>query len=199
MLRLLPVLLCALLITACAAPEAPEAPDAPEPVAEAAPEAPAEPEAPAGLFLGLSGDGIQVIDGNTGSARMIAFETGREQVQTVVTNLLGEPSTSGVNEECGAGPLGYTNWPNGFTLHFAEHSFVGWAYGANADDANLTNMAGIGIGSTLADIEEVMTVNIEDTTIGPLADVGGMYSVLTGTDATAEITDMWAGVGCVFF
>lgn len=204
---LLPVGLTLLLTTAaCTRPPAPadpngtdSAPGAVDPV-DPAPEdpVPADQVEDTERRLALSGDGLQLVGDQTGATVTLVFGMDMAVVEDTLTPILGAPLESGLNEECGSGPQMITLWPNGMALHAADGDFIGWGARPDTESANLTTMAGIGIGSTLAELEATYTIEVFDSSIGTEFFAGEMGGLLTADTPDAEITHLWAGTTCIF-
>jgi hypothetical protein len=90
-----------------------------------------------------------------------------------VVAVLGEPTDTGVSPECPFGPAEYATFPQ-IGLAFAEDVFVGWSGGA---DPSLRTVEGIGVGSTRAELEAIVTVIID-------------------TESTIE--GIWGGLVCIY-
>ncbi|NMF85626.1 hypothetical protein [Nodosilinea sp. P-1105] len=149
-------------------------------------------------LLALSGDGLQLVGDQTGAAVPLPFGADIDFVDDTLTQLLGDPVESGLNEECGSGPQIITQWPNGMVIYEAEGEFIGWGVRPATDSANLTTMAGIGIGSTLADLEAAYTVEVFESTLGIEFAAGALAGLLTADAPDGTITDLWAGTTCIF-
>jgi hypothetical protein len=149
--------------------------------------------------LALTGDGLQfVVDDATGSTRSFSFGSEMLPVQESVTQIYGPPQASTLNAECPGGPLTITTWANGLAITTAEEEFVGWSVRPNTDSASLTTMAGIGIGSTLNELEDAYSVEIFESSLGVEFYAGQLVGLLTSTEPDAVITDLWAGEVCIF-
>jgi hypothetical protein len=188
--RLLPVLALALALSGCDR----SAPTAPPPPATAAP-------APMPIRLALSGDGLIAVMADTGATQPLPFL--RPKGQTLVTMTRAELTRGkeSVNRECGAGPLTFVEWPDGLSLMFQDDRFVGWT----ADErgaGSLTFMNGVGIGSSRAELVAAFPgTKVEETTLGvefTLPGDGRTGGLLNGRDQAAKVTDLWAGVTCMF-
>lgn len=178
------IALAMLALTGCAA-ESPNSTSAPEiGIAERADPA-----------LAVEGEGLRLFDPASGAARSIGFGMRRDDLLAALA-FRGPPGL-GTNAECGAGPLGYASWPDGLTLYFQEDSFAGWSLDGRADGA-LTTAAGIGPGTTRAALEAAYAITIEETSLGIEFVAGGFAGLLDGASPNARITDMWAGMNCVF-
>lgn len=148
-------------------------------------------------LIALSGEGLQLVGDQTGSTDTLAFGTEMAVVENAVTELVGEPTESGENTECGSGPQMITQWPNGLVLHAADGEFIGWS--ARPDtDANLTTIAGVGIGSTRGELETAYTVEVMETSLGTEFSTGDLFGVLSSAEPDATIENMWAGTTCIF-
>jgi len=168
----------------------PATPTPAPPPADAA--APVERETPA---LAVDGEGLRLFDRVTGSASPLPFGTPRTRALAALA-FLGAPDT-GTNGECGAGPLQYANWPDGLGLFFQDDTLAGWTLGTRGK-GGVATAAGIGPGSTRAALEDAYVAKVEQTTLGTEFTTGGVSGLLDGKGQAAKITDMWAGVSCVF-
>lgn len=191
-----------LLLTACgpatdaAAPapvETPAEPPAPAATPAAAPSTAAATPAEIidRLALSVDGEGLRFVYPN-GRTVPLAFGAPQAQAITATTAALGAPKESGTNADCPSGAVQFARWANGFTLHFREDALVGWV-GA----PGVTNMAGIGIGSTRSALADVLDAQVEQTSLGTQFSAGGLTGVLASDAPDAKITAMWAGEGCV--
>lgn len=160
------------------------------------------------LKLALASNALQLVDAVTGSTREITFGMPFEQLEVIVSLILeGEPTSVGVNTECGAGPLKIVTWPNGLTLVFkekkkgnAEWLFAGWFAGKPTGKGDkLITMAGVGVGSTLEELENTYVTTVTKTTLGQEFSIkSGFYGLLSGTGKKATIDVMWSGASCNF-
>ncbi|MGF1520351.1 MAG: hypothetical protein ACFCVB_21470 [Nodosilinea sp.] len=147
--------------------------------------------------LALSGEGLQLVGDQTGSTTALEFGTDMDFVEGVVTNILGTPLESGMNEECGAGPQMITQWPGGLVLHAADGEFIGWS-ARPYTDATLTTMAGVGIGSTRGELEAAYTVEVFESSLGTEFSTGDLSGILTADAPDALVENLWAGTTCIF-
>ena len=148
--------------------------------------------------LALSTDGITTINKQTGSTKNFTFDSDVEITKTVVTNILGEPKETVENSECPAGKLTMTTWPNGFTINVAENKFVGWGIRPQTDDAKLTTMSGIGVGSTVKELKESYDVQFFESSLGVEFNSGQMSGLVSKNADDGVITNLWAGTNCIF-
>lgn len=157
--------------------------------------------------MSLDGEGLRLVDPDSGATRPLAFGVPLEQL-TLVTEKLKGPAEKGRAEECGAGPLAYLRWSDGLTLYALDGLFAGWALdetegaAAKAKDGKpapkLTTISGIGIGSTRTQLLDVYDAKIEQTTLGTEFNAAGLSGILDGTGGKARVTNLWSGVNCVF-
>lgn len=180
--------------TTPATPNAATASASPAPIATASPNPNAPPAAQAPA-LAIDGEGLRLVDPASGRARPIAFGTPRSDVLSALARR-GPPQT-GTNAECGAGPLAYARFGDGLTLQFQDDRFAGWSVD-RAGTGRISTMSGIGPGSTRADLEGAYAVRFPDSTLGTEFAAGDMGGLLDGPARTARITDLWAGVTCLF-
>jgi hypothetical protein len=192
MLKYLPLLALA----ACSAAPANDTAPAPAPSATPvaattpSPTPSATPETPQ-LALSVDGEGLRFVYPN-GRTVPLAFGTSQAQAITATTAALGDPKARGTNADCPNGPVDFARWESGFTLHFRDAALVGWT-GA----PGVTNMAGIGVGSTRRDLTDVLDARIKQTSLGTQFTAGGLTGILASDAANAKIEAMWAGEGCV--
>jgi hypothetical protein len=148
------------------------------------------------LVVALSGDGLQLVDGESGKTYPIAFGTAQQQTLDSIAKARGAATETGDNGECGAGPIFYAIAPGQLTLVFQEQKFAGWSIGSTGD-AKLTTISGIGIGSKRSALEAAYQATVEESTIGTEFLAGGISGLFDGKGPDAKITDIWAGVTCI--
>ncbi|MEM7064728.1 MAG: hypothetical protein AAF572_16415 [Cyanobacteria bacterium P01_B01_bin.77] len=161
---------------------------------------PASPEEQAEIVLALSGDGVLVVDSQSGKSQNIPFETtDLATSQTAISAALGEPTETGKNAECGAGPMSFVTWSNGFQISAMQDQFVGWSVRENTAGDSLTTIDGVGIGSTLTDLEENYDVGVIESSLGVEFNASNsLFGLLSANESDGVITNMWAGVVCNF-
>ena len=150
--------------------------------------------------MSLDGEGLRLVDPDSGATRPLAFGVPLDQLKLVTEKLKG-PAEAGRAEECGAGPLAYLSWKDGLTLYALDGLFAGWALDAADSPAakgkdgkpvpKLTTISGIGIGSTRAQLLDVYDAKIEQTTLGTEFNAAGLSGILDGTGAKAKVTNLW--------
>jgi len=168
--------------------------------AAAAPSAPAEVAAPAATAQTRSGlvieaEGLRIFDA-AGAARALPFETPQATVIAAVTAATGGmvPDES-TNEECGAGPTQFAQYPDGIQLLFQDEKFAGWFL----REPGLTTVDGIGIGSTRATLNAAGTVTmVPDSKLGIEFSVGELGGFLTADGAAGAVESLYAGLTCFF-
>ena len=157
--------------------------------------------------LSLTSNALQLINSHTGSSTEINFgKPLDEMVETINKVLQSKVSSIGINSECGAGPLKMAVWKNGLNLIFKEQKsknewqFVGWYLGkASGNLQTLKTMAGIGIGSTLQQMQSAYVIKLTKTSLGnEFSTSSGLYGIFDGPGKDAKITDMWSGLTCIF-
>ena len=148
--------------------------------------------------LTLGADGLRLVNPETGSARPLAFGTAGETVRGALESMRG-PAERSANDECGAGPLTFAGWPDGLSLAFQDSVFVGWSVDGRSEGADVfTTGTGLGIGSPRALLDSAYAVDIQETTLGTEFRSGGLSGLLSGADADARVTTLWAGTSCSF-
>ncbi|MBK5208185.1 MAG: hypothetical protein JJE44_01610 [Flavobacteriaceae bacterium] len=164
--------------------------------------------------LVLTTDALQLVDQITGSSNELPFGMPQNQLIEIINNTFQSKAVSfGINTECGAGPLKMVKWNNGLTLVFQENNtkstepktdwlFEGWYVDGGIDiegAQKLTTMAGIGIGSTLAEMHSAYEIEVKETSLGQeFSTASGLYGILDGAGKNAKIIYLWSGVSCNF-
>ncbi len=201
-LRLLFVLV--LIVAGCGSSPEPDATAAPVPPPVAPPPRPLVTADPADAAttrpadaIALDGEGLRFVSA-TGSTSLLAFGTPAGDAVDAVARLRGEPAERSTNAECPPGPLDAIRWDDGLTLYAREGQFAGWAVRGEPPSRTLATMTGVGIGSARADLEAGHVADARETTLGTEFTAGGLSGLLTGPDADATVTALWAGTSCVF-
>jgi hypothetical protein len=156
--------------------------------------------------VALSSNSIQIITKSNGSTTELAFQTPFKQTVEIMERILEAKPRVAINSECGAGVLKMATWDNGLTLVFQEDKsdgwlFVGWAANQAKNPAlPLSTMAGIGIGSTRKETENVYVITVAKTTLGYefALKSNDLFGIFDGADENASITNLWSGVSCNF-
>ncbi|MEP6260606.1 MAG: hypothetical protein ABJ092_03430 [Gillisia sp.] len=157
-------------------------------------------------FIGITSNALQLINAETGSTTELPVGMNMDELLEIIENILKtEIPEAQVNSECGAGPLTIVALNNGLNLMFQEAKsdisgnmeFVGWSLREGAHlSRKITTMAGIGIGSTRTELEDVYVVEISKTSLGNEFSISGeMFGILNAED---KIEFMWSGVSCNF-
>ena len=151
-----------------------------------------------GMAIALSGEGVLVVDQQSGTTRTIPFETDVETSQTAISTSLGQPTERTENSECGAGPMSFVTWSNGFTINVMQDRFVGWTVDEKTE--NLTTVSGVGVGSTLADLEANYDIAVIENSLGiEFFDVSNsLFGLLDANGPDGIITHLWSGMACNF-
>jgi hypothetical protein len=155
--------------------------------------------------LALSPNALQMVNQTTGSTTEISFGTSFKQTVKSITSILNSSPKVNINSECGAGPLKFATWDNGLTLLFKQTKedwfFVGWAANkTNHPHKGLTNMAGVGIGSTRKEMESATQIKVMKSTLGYEFSTKSedLFGIFDGPSQNAKITNLWSGVSCNF-
>lgn len=149
------------------------------------------------VHLALSGEGL-TFAADSGSTRHVEFGVPAATAIEAASRVIGTAPEIGHNGECGAGPLDMATWPNGLTLVSQDGRFVGWSIDPAGSGRALSTLAGVGLGSTRAELESAYTAEVSETTLGTEFLAGGLSGVLEGTGTAALITALWAGTNCIF-
>lgn len=148
-----------------------------------------------GVAVNLAPDELTLVLPN-GSSRHVAFGTDKAAAIQMISAALGSPVEQSVNEECGAGPLGYAAFRDGLSLYFEGDKFAGWDLDGR-ENGKFTTGNGIGIGTTRKELEAAADVSVEETTIGHEFAMGNMSGLLSTPAPDGKVTNLWAGVTCI--
>ncbi len=72
-------------------------------------------------------------DGLAAGPEAFYFAAGKSEVESAIARVLGEATGRSSNAECGAGPIDFTEFPGGLTVHFQQGRMVGWNWRAPQD------------------------------------------------------------------
>lgn len=149
---------------------------------------------PPATTLALEGEGLRIFVSPSGSARPLAFGTGKAETLATLQKVLGsEPVDEGGNNECGATRV---RWPDGLATWFVDDAFVGWSVGP--EGAGVSTVDGLAIGSTRAALESGgSVVQIDSTTLGTEFTAGSVAGLLDSDDDDARVIHLWAGQTCI--
>jgi hypothetical protein len=129
------------------------------------------------------------------------FAAGQKEVETALAKILGPVLRTGTNNECGAGPVTFTDFPGGLTAHFQEGRLVGWnwhlAQDGDTPATGTVKLAGdvqVSSGRAVAEAAPGFAP-VEDSTLGEEFALGGTI----GGFITADKVEMlYAGTQCFF-
>lgn len=152
-------------------------------------------EASAAASLVVMVDGVRLDD----DSNNVAFGTPRAAAVETMTGLLDEPSETGDNNECGAGPMQFVHYGN-FTLNFQDDRLVGWSVFDGEEPAGLpiATPAGLTIGSSRAEVDAAPQAVFEETSIGLEFTADGVDGVVDQDGPDGVVTNLWAGTNCIF-
>ncbi len=128
------------------------------------------------------------------------FAAGQAEVEAALARALGAPLRSGTNEECGAGPVAFTDFAGGLTAHFQEQRLVGWNWRL-AQDGDLpgkgtVRLAGdVQLGSPRSVVTAAPGFAQIDGTLGEEFALGERIGGFIAGDAVSMI---YAGTQCFF-
>ena len=160
------------------------------------PDATSAPVATSDVVLAVEGEGLRLFNRASSAASAIAFGSPAANVLSVLERLRG-PASKGTNQDCGAGPVEYANWPDGLSLVFQRNRFVGWSLNKRAAGVTGTS-SGIGPGSTRAELDAAYgSVQVRASSIGQEFSTANFAGVIDGPNMRSKITDMWSGISCV--
>ena len=142
----------------------------------------------------VDGRGLIVSDG--AGSRTIAFDGPVAAAVAAARQVYGEPENVESLEECGAGPLKVSRFA-GLTLAAQDGKFVGWWLDGRAKPPLSKTAAGIGIGSTRAELDAAYSLEEFHSSLGDEFTAGGMAGLISGEGKSGRITHLWAGATCI--
>ncbi len=139
-----------------------------------------------------------MLDGNglTIGQRTIAFGSPASGAIAAARQLYGEPETVEMLEECGAGPLQASRF-GGLTLAAQDGKFAGWWVDGRAKPPSPKTAAGIGIGSTRAELDAAYPLEEFESSLGDEFTTNGLAGLISGEGKSGKITHLWAGATCI--
>ncbi|GAB4484921.1 MAG: hypothetical protein OHK0018_16540 [Erythrobacter tepidarius] len=129
------------------------------------------------------------------------FAAGQKEVETALAKALGAALRSGSNPECGAGPVTFTDFPGGLTVHFQNDRLVGWnwhlAQDGDTPGRGTVRLAGaVQVGSARGVAEAAPGfAPVEGSTLGEEFALGGRIG---GFIAGDKVEMLYAGTQCFF-
>jgi hypothetical protein len=140
-------------------------------------------------------------EGLSAGSEAFFFAAGQNEVEAALAKALGAKLRSGDNGECGAGPMTFTDFSGGLTVHFQEGRLVGWNWHL-AQDGDLpgtgtVKVAGdIQLGSSRATLQAAPGyAAIEGSTLGEEFALGEQIGGFVKAD---KVEMLYAGTQCFF-
>jgi hypothetical protein len=139
--------------------------------------------------------------GLAAGAEAFFFAAGQKEVETALAKSLGPVLRTGANNECGAGPVTFTDFAGGLTVHFQEGRMVGWnwhlAQDGDTPPTGTVKLAGdvqVGSARSLAEAAPGFTM-VEGSTLGEEFALG---EAIGGFVAADKVEMLYAGTQCFF-
>ncbi|MDJ0643525.1 MAG: aspartate-semialdehyde dehydrogenase [Erythrobacter sp.] len=150
----------------------------------------------------LAADAVE-LNGNglAAGSEAFYFAAGRAEVETALAGVLGQPTGTAENDECGAGPMQFTDFPGGLTVNFQDGSLVGWLRRPPQDgDSPAIGSVSVGgdvrIGTSREDAEASGGLAIiEGSTLGEEFALGERIGGFFEEDS---VSMLYAGTQCFF-
>ncbi|KEO91676.1 hypothetical protein EH31_03115 [Erythrobacter longus] len=143
-------------------------------------------------LVALHGEGV------VAGAESFFFAAGRNEVETALTKVLGEPVSRNEIEECGAGPMQMTSYAGELTLNFQSGSLVGWNIGSapEGEGENIQIDADVTIGMAADDLAAATGYTpIEGSTLG---EEFALSNTMGGFVDSGAVSMLYAGAQCFF-
>jgi hypothetical protein len=159
----------------------------------------AAPVPQSGLELRLAGSGLTAGQPGLHPSTVHAFGMPRAEIVAAVAAIRGPATGEESNDECGAGPMQFTNF-GPLTLHFQEGRWVGWHLSGPPASPPLKTDWDLGIGSPRAELDDGDNdqAQVSQTSLGTEFSVSDVHGLLSGNGANARVTHLWAGTDCAF-
>ncbi|MEO0689566.1 MAG: aspartate-semialdehyde dehydrogenase [Pseudomonadota bacterium] len=120
------------------------------------------------------------------------FAAGRSEVEAALKPILGEPAKRRDIEECGAGPMSFSEYANGLVVNFQRGNLVGWTQSPNESAARV--MGDVQIGTAQDEVADVDGfAAIEGSTLGDEFAIGNAVGGFFEDDKVAML---YAGTQC---
>jgi hypothetical protein len=145
------------------------------------------------LLVVLTADGIGFTTQDSGSVSRLDFGSDQQLTRDTVVKSLGEPAGEGTQEECGEAPHDSAWWGD-ILLAFDDGEFVGWSIDRQSE---LTTADGIGLGSTLDEVEAAIgPADVTEGSLGREFTAGAYWGLLDGSEDVVDFLS--AGTICTF-
>ncbi len=157
----------------------------------------AEPAQIAAGLIRLAGDNIAV----TGPAgTTLAFGSPRDVVDAELIRAMGPAQDRSSNDECGAGPIEFTDYPGGLRVNFQDSKLVGWTLWRDEDERSVLTSKGIGVGTSEQEVAEAYSIErMTDSTLGDeFYSSDGVGGFLTQNGTGKVVESLFAGTTCFF-
>lgn len=144
--------------------------------------------------LRLAPNGLALQDMESQATDLIGFGTSQDDTVRFVGTALGEPTASGLNEECPGGAMAWVKFQGGLQLNFRAGEFAGWMV---EEESGYSGLNGIRIGMTFGELTRLgREVVGEDSSLGHEFTADGYAGFLSGSANDAQITSIHAGQNC---
>ncbi|MGB7404866.1 MAG: hypothetical protein WA906_04190 [Pacificimonas sp.] len=148
--------------------------------------------------LALASDGVVLTNLKTERETKIPFGRPRKTVLTGMENVTGRAQGTLVASPCPVALVSVAQIGGGLSLSFDGPQFSGWTMGPSASPRAFRTLAGIGLGSDRAALEDAYPVKmIEDSGLGHEFTTGDISGLLSGPDEDATVERLWAGTTCL--
>ena len=151
------------------------------------------------VVLAVAPDGLMLVDSDTGSTTALPFGTPQDDVVAAVDSTLGEIGVVNPgNVECPNGQTAVGAW-NDIQLEFDAEGLMAWSLNP---ESTVTDMMGVGVGSTLAEVQAGWNITIFESTLGTEfntdVDGQGIGGLLSDASDSSVVVAYWAGFVCTF-
>lgn len=137
-------------------------------------------------------------DGLVAGAEAFYFAAGRNEVETALSAAIGDPRERASNDECGAGPVEFTYFAGGLSVHFQEERLVGWNLREPRDgeEADVSVVGEVQIGTDRATTTASAGFDaFDDSTLGEEFSLGPSIGGFFEED---KVSMLYSGTQCFF-
>ncbi|MBN8553765.1 MAG: hypothetical protein J0L52_12820 [Caulobacterales bacterium] len=140
-------------------------------------------------LVALDSEGLRLVDEATGSTRLIPFGSPKDEVVTTMAAAVGAAIEQGAMDECGPGPLTFTEYINGLRLWFSAGGFSGWE-----STGEVTTMDGLSAAANRAELEAAGITEFTRDTLEDEFEAGGVFGMME--PGGQEVALLYVGDNC---
>jgi len=133
-------------------------------------------------------------DGLTAGAEAFYYAAGQAEVEASLASALGPLIERADNDECGAGPMTFVDFPQGLRVHFQDGKLVGWIVDESSDRTKVVGDVQVGALISEAEAADGFAMLAESTLEGEFS----LGPAIGGFVDEKSVTTLYAGTQCFF-